>query len=310
MSDTTRSAEFTEAHEELELDVAETTRAFLEGGTGDVASSQKDTSTWTYLGKAVLPAGENCVISPGLIGDSLVHVDAIPYNMLIRPDALSVTSSHFTFSSKPTTYTRVYALMGKYEQPRPATPQWPSAEDYRLRVRLTLEESFETFHDGFFAGDAVQILDGLCDMDVVNTGAAISFGFDYDSSIAEVDRSNSSKMDPVTGRPNKDQYGKVIKPPTYSPANLVPFVGALINTRPPYDTRAIVREEFSKVLAKRIALVDWALLANEVAMIKMADAAKRSGLPTVPVTPQDVVDVADALHSEIVYSEYAKSVSK
>lgn len=170
--------------------------------------------------------------------------------------------------AKRTTTEMVREMMSAFGQTSAAVPAWPSAFDYRLRVRLDVEETMEKFHLGYYQGDAVQILDGSCDADVVMTGADLTFGFDHEAAVAEVHRSNMTKL--VNGKPVKDAGGKVIKPPTYSPANLLPFVGDLATTKPDYDTREIVRDEFTKALAKRIGMVDWQLLVSELFKIMNA----------------------------------------
>ena len=50
----------------------------------------------------------------------------------------------------------------------------------------------------------------------------LSQGADVTGAMNEVVRSNMSKM--VDGRMVKDANGKVVKPDTYSPPNLAPFV--------------------------------------------------------------------------------------
>lgn len=67
---------------------------------------------------------------------------------------------------------------------------------------------------------------GLLDADVdlawVTIGSMLSQGADVTGAMNEVVRSNMSKM--VEGRMVKDANGKVVKPDTYSPPNLAPFV--------------------------------------------------------------------------------------
>ena len=49
-------------------------------------------------------------------------------------------------------------------------------------------------------------------------------GADGEGAWKEVMRSNFSKIDKETGMVRKREDGKVLKPITYSPPNLVPFV--------------------------------------------------------------------------------------
>lgn len=53
---------------------------------------------------------------------------------------------------------------------------------------------------------------------------ALSKGYDIDGAFNEVTRSNMSKMDPTTGRAIKREDGKILKPDTFSPPNLEPFI--------------------------------------------------------------------------------------
>ena len=145
-----------------------------------------------------------------------------------------------------TSYEQVSEFMSVMEQSTPIVPAWPDEATFRLRVRVILEEHWETMR-AMFAGDSIEILDGLCDMDYVNTGTAIAFGISYPLAFDEVHRSNMSKVDPVTGKPNKDEGGKVIKPPTYSKASLSQFLGSMPSCPPPYDTKAIVQEQLQNV---------------------------------------------------------------
>lgn len=181
-----------------------------------------------------------------------------------------------TLIPKRTTSEQVREFMLACDQTVSPKPAWPSAEDYRLRVRLDVEENMEKFHHGYYKADALQILDGSCDSDVVVTGSDLTFGFDHDAAIAEVHRSNMTKVDPATGKATKDAGGKVLKPAGYSPPNLLPFVGELANTKPEYDTQSIVREEFTKSLAKHIDMVDFELLADILVERMLSAASPRS----------------------------------
>jgi predicted HAD superfamily Cof-like phosphohydrolase len=56
---------------------------------------------------------------------------------------------------------------------------------------------------------------------------ANNLGHDLAGGYNEVYRSNMSKVDPVTGKCIKREDGKILKPDTYSPPNLIPFLGDL-----------------------------------------------------------------------------------
>lgn len=144
-------------------------------------------------------------------------------------------------------YERIRRLMTVMEQNVPNKAGWPDEATFRLRVRLDLEEFFEKLVLGYYNGNAVEIIDGACDVEVVGTGSVIAFGVNHEMCMAEVDRSNLSKLD-KDGKPIKDEYGKFLKGPNYSKPNLLPFLDELATTEAPYDTKAIVAQEFSEVL--------------------------------------------------------------
>jgi predicted HAD superfamily Cof-like phosphohydrolase len=148
-----------------------------------------------------------------------------------------------------TSYYRMHRLMTVMEQATPDAPAWPDEATFRLRVRLDLEEQFEKLVLGYFQGDVEQIIDGACDVEVVGTGSSIAFGINHEHCIAEVDRSNLSKLG-EDGKPIKRADGKFLKGPNYTPPDFLPFLGDLPNTKPPYDTQAITREEFRAVVLK------------------------------------------------------------
>lgn len=154
-----------------------------------------------------------------------------------------------------TGHQRVLDFMQSMEQVVPATPQWPDEATFRLRVRLDMEEQFEKLCMGYYTGDPEQILDGACDVEVVGIGSILAFGINYDLAIAEVDRSNMSKLG-ADGKPIKDEHGKVGKGPNYSKPNLVQFLHGLEKIPAPYDTKAIVLEEVSNIIKKVLEKMD------------------------------------------------------
>lgn len=102
-----------------------------------------------------------------------------------------------------------------------ATPDSFSPEvfPYDLRSKLIIEEAHE-FKDACEKKDHVEIIDAICDLLYVTYGAAIALGIDVDPFFREVHRSNMSKLDPDTGKPIVRHDGKILKPSTYSPANI------------------------------------------------------------------------------------------
>ncbi len=87
-----------------------------------------------------------------------------------------------------------------------------------LRVRLLAEETRE-FADAVEAGDLTALADALADVVYVAYGSAVTYGIDLDAVLAEVHRSNMSKLD-VDGRPLLREDGKVLKSSRYTPPDV------------------------------------------------------------------------------------------
>ncbi len=96
----------------------------------------------------------------------------------------------------------------------------PNQSQYTLYKSLITEE-FNELQD---ADNLVDELDALIDIMVVTIGALHSGGYDAEGAWKEVMRSNFSKIDKETGLVRKREDGKVLKPITYSPPDLAPFV--------------------------------------------------------------------------------------
>ena len=73
-------------------------------------------------------------------------------------------------------------------------PQIPSVERRKLRISLNQEENKE-FSDACIEENIVEVLDALCDLQYVLTGAVLEFGLGsvFETAFAEVHRSNMSK---------------------------------------------------------------------------------------------------------------------
>lgn len=89
----------------------------------------------------------------------------------------------------------------------------------KLRVDLLVEEVKE-FADATDRKDLVAIADALADIAYVTYGAAVTYGIDLDAVLIEVHRSNMSKLG-HDGRPVLRDDGKVLKPRTYRPPNIL-----------------------------------------------------------------------------------------
>jgi predicted HAD superfamily Cof-like phosphohydrolase len=121
--------------------------------------------------------------------------------------------------------------------------EYPGIRDAELRAKLILEEAAETaaalgydvhvlmwdpierdsttppdwntYHDG--ERHVIDAIDGLADILYVVFGTAVAMGIDLSPFFDEVHRSNMTK---VGGEKRAD--GKVLKPETYEPPNLLP----------------------------------------------------------------------------------------
>ena len=91
---------------------------------------------------------------------------------------------------------------------------------YKLYCDLIEEE----YNELLAAQDKNEALDALVDILVVTIGAIHSMGADAEGAWREVMRSNLSKIDENTGKVNKREDGKVLKPDGWSPPNLQPFL--------------------------------------------------------------------------------------
>lgn len=100
-----------------------------------------------------------------------------------------------------------------------------------LRVAL-LQEEVEEFADAAEERDLVGMADALADVVYVAYGAAVTLGVDLDDVLAEVHRSNLTKLGD-DGRPVLREDGKALKPPGYE----APRVAAVIAAQPPMPLR-------------------------------------------------------------------------
>jgi len=97
-------------------------------------------------------------------------------------------------------------------------PTMPSLEVRALRMSLIREE-VEELAEAFRTGDLIAAADALADIKYVVLGTNVTMGLDAEKFFDEVHRSNMTKVwDDGTVHYRDD--GKVLKPPTYSPANI------------------------------------------------------------------------------------------
>ncbi len=94
-----------------------------------------------------------------------------------------------------------------------------------LRINLLAEE-LDELKEALAAGDAVETLDALIDLQYVLDGAFLSLGFHdvKEAAFAEVHASNMSKLG-EDGKPiRRESDGKVMKGPNYFKPDMAKFV--------------------------------------------------------------------------------------
>lgn len=102
-------------------------------------------------------------------------------------------------------------------------PTIPPGKVKELRKRLMEEELLDELIPAIDADDMVEIADALADTLYVVFGTAVSYGIDIEPIFDEVHRSNMTKVWP-DGTVHYNEHGKVVKPDTYSPANIRPLL--------------------------------------------------------------------------------------
>jgi predicted HAD superfamily Cof-like phosphohydrolase len=102
------------------------------------------------------------------------------------------------------------------------TVEGVNLDQFTLYVKLINEESNELI-DAITKNDPVETLDALTDILVVTIGAIHSMGADAEGAWKEVMRTNFAKINKETGKVEKREDGKVLKPDGWTPPNLEPF---------------------------------------------------------------------------------------
>lgn len=113
----------------------------------------------------------------------------------------------------------VRAFHEAFEIPVQDTPDLPAD---RIQMRLAiLEEEVAELRAAVEAGDMVETLDALCDIQYVLDGTFLEFGLHgvKQAGMEEVHTSNMSKLG-ADGRPVLRADGKVIKGPNFTPPDL------------------------------------------------------------------------------------------
>ena len=101
---------------------------------------------------------------------------------------------------------------------QPKTP-----ENAKLYDKLIREE-FDEYVGAMLSKDEVETLDACMDMIWVILGFCHMKGYDVAGAWNEVARSNLAKINPETGKVNKREDDKVLKPEGWTPPQLQQFV--------------------------------------------------------------------------------------
>jgi predicted HAD superfamily Cof-like phosphohydrolase len=127
--------------------------------------------------------------------------------------------------SKRTTLEQVREFHETYGLPVKASPDISDPKTNDLRINLLAEE-LDELREALVAGDIVEVLDALTDLQYVLDGAYLSFGLHdvKDAAFAEVQRSNMSKLG-EDGKPiRRESDGKILKGPNFFEPDLSQFI--------------------------------------------------------------------------------------
>lgn len=146
---------------------------------------------------------------------------------------------------KSRAHSQVEEFHKKFGLPVLPRPIIPRPERIKLRIKLIREE-FEEFIEAaehaFTDEDLALIGKELSDLLYVTYGAAIEFGLPLDDIVDETHRSNLSKLWP-DGSIRKREDGKILKPPTYSQAEIMPIIRKYQTESPQTELRFDEAEE-------------------------------------------------------------------
>ena len=104
-----------------------------------------------------------------------------------------------------------------------ACDQPASPENYEMYIGL-IDEEYTELQTALGNNDDVEQLDALIDILVVTMGAIRAAGFNSEGAWKEVMKTNFAKIDDKTGKVNKREDGKVLKPEGWVAPNLTAFV--------------------------------------------------------------------------------------
>ena len=124
-----------------------------------------------------------------------------------------------------TTLEQVQIFHETYGLPVKGAPDISDPKTNALRVNL-LQEEVDELKEALEAGDMVEVLDALTDIQYVLDGAYLSFGLQGVKTAAfeEVQRSNMSKLG-EDGKPIvREEDGKILKGPNYFKPDIAQFI--------------------------------------------------------------------------------------
>lgn len=138
----------------------------------------------------------------------------------------------------------VASFMKACGQDVPSEPTMPDRKTLLLRAKLIYEEATEfvvaagcfigmnddgeltVFEDDETEPNMVEMYDAIVDINYVSYGASCTLGLPVQPGHDEVHRSNLTKVSP-DGTVKKNEFGKIVKPHTFSKANLKTVVEKL-----------------------------------------------------------------------------------
>ena len=119
-------------------------------------------------------------------------------------------------------FSKVGIFMKTFGQEVKEKPSFSSDKINKLRLDLIREELNE-LTEAMKNKDLLEVADALTDILYVTYGAGHAFGIDLDKCFDEVQNSNMSKLG-RDGKPIYNEFGKVMKGPSYFKPNLSKFV--------------------------------------------------------------------------------------
>ena len=121
-----------------------------------------------------------------------------------------------------TNFESVKKFMQTFDQEVRTSACFPNDKIISLRLDLIKEELSE-LKEAIEKKDIKEVADALTDILYVTYGAGHAFGINLDKCFEEVQNSNMSKLG-SDGKPIYNEYGKVMKGPSYFKPNLSKFV--------------------------------------------------------------------------------------